>query len=400
MSIRLPQEGKVIEVVNGSLKIPNEPIVAYIEGDGIGREVIPAAIKVVDKAVETAYKGKRRIVWWKLLAGKEALQKVGKLLPEETVKGIAEVKVALKGPMETPIGTGHRSINVALRKMFDLYANIRPIKYYGVPTVYPYADKVDLIIFRENTEDVYAGIEWEAYSREAQKLREFLKNEFGIEIREDSGITLKPISKFATQRIVRKAIKWAIEKGRKRVTIMHKGNVMKFTEGAFRNWAFEVAEKEFSEYVSIGKPEEGKILVDDKIADNMLQQIILRPWEYDIIVTPNLNGDYLSDAAAALVGGVGMAAGINVGDYIAIAEPVHGTAPDIAGKGIANPSAAILSAALLLEYLGWVEAAELIRASLRKTIEKGKVTPDLARGEKALSTEEFIQEVIKEIEGE
>jgi isocitrate dehydrogenase len=289
-------------------------------------------------------------------------------------------------------------LNVALRKALDLYANVRPVQYYGAPTPFEYADKVDFIIFRENTEDVYSGIEWKAWSEGAKKVREFLKREFGIEVREDSGIGVKPISKFATQRLMRKALQWAVEKGRKRVTVMHKGNIMKFTEGAFREWAYEVAENEFSEFVSIGERKAGKILVDDRIADNMFQQIIIRPWDYDVIVTPNLNGDYISDAAAALVGGVGMAAGLNVGDAVALAEPVHGTAPDIAGKGIANPSAAILSGALLLEYLGWVKATELIRKALRETISAGKVTADLGKGGKALSTEEFTNEVIKAME--
>ncbi|AEC52523.1 isocitrate dehydrogenase [Pyrococcus sp. NA2] len=396
--VKLPEEGKIAEVKKGKLKVPDEVIVAYIEGDGIGREVIPSAIKVVDRAVEIAYGGRRRIIWWELLAGKKALKLRGELLPRETLEGIALVKLAIKGPLETPVGKGYRSLNVALRKSLDLYANVRPVRYYGAPTPFAHADKVDLIIFRENTEDVYAGIEWKAFSEEAKKIIEFVEKEFGVRIREDSGISLKPISEFATKRIMRKAIQWALDKGRKVITIMHKGNIMKHTEGAFRDWCYEVAEKEFGEYVSIGERKPGKILVNDRIADNMFQQIILKPWEYDIIVTPNLNGDYLSDAAAALVGGVGMVAGLNLGDYIALAEPVHGTAPDIAGKRIANPSAAILSASLLLEYMGWEEASSIIREALRRTIEKGKATPDLA-GENGLRTEEFVEEVIKEMEG-
>ncbi|CUX77288.1 NADP-dependent isocitrate dehydrogenase [Thermococcus chitonophagus] len=398
--MKLPEEGKIAEVRGGKLEVPDEPIVAVIEGDGIGREVIPVAIRVADRAVELAYGGKRGIIWWELLAGKKALKEKGELLPKETIEGIATVKLALKGPLETPVGSGHRSLNVTLRKVLDLYANVRPVQYYGAPTPFAYADKVDFIIFRENTEDVYAGIEWKAFTEEARKVLEFLEREFGIKVREDSGLSLKPISKFATQRIMRKALQWAVDKGRRVVTIMHKGNIMKFTEGAFREWCYEVAEKEFSEYVSIGEEKPGKILVNDRIADNMFQQIIIKPWAYDVIVTPNLNGDYISDAAAALVGGVGMASGLNLGDYIALAEPVHGTAPDIAGKGIANPSAAILSVALLLEYMGWIEATELIRKALRKTIESGKVTADLAKpGEKALKTEEFAEEVIKAMEG-
>lgn len=387
----------IVEILKGRLKVPGEVEIGYIEGDGIGAEVIPQAIRVVDRAVELTYEDKS-IEWVELKAGKKALKERGTLLPEETIKKIAELKVALKGPLETPVGSGHRSLNVALRKTLDLYANVRPVQYYGAPTPFEYADKVDFIIFRENTEDVYSGIEWKAWSEGAGKVREFLRREFGIEVREDSGIGVKPISKFATQRLMRKALQWAVEKGRKRVTVMHKGNIMKFTEGAFREWAYEVAEREFSEFVSIGERKPGKILVDDRIADNMFQQIIIRPWEYDVIVTPNLNGDYISDAAAALVGGVGMAAGLNVGDTVALAEPVHGTAPDIAGKRIANPSAAILSGALLLEYIGWSKGAELIRKALRETISAGKVTADLSKGGKALSTEEFTAEVIKAME--
>ncbi len=388
-----PSEGDFIEVEKGRLKVPDEPIIPFIEGDGIGREVIGVAKAVADKAVELAYSS-RRIVWWELLAGKKALR-AGPLLPEETVKGIALAKVALKGPLETPVGSGHRSLNVTLRKLLDLYANVRPVQYYGAPTAFKHADRVDLVIFRENTEDVYAGIEWKAGGEEAKRFRELLKKEFGIELREDAGIGVKPISEFGTKRIMRKALTWAVERGRKRVTIMHKGNIMKFTEGAFREWAYEVASEEFSDVVSIGEKKPGKILVDDKIADNAFQQIIIRPWEYDIIVTPNLNGDYLSDAAAALVGGLGMAAGLNLGDEIALAEPVHGTAPDIAGKGIANPSAAILSAALLLDYIGWGEATELMRRTVRKVVESGRGTPDLGG---RLSTEEFGGAVMEAME--
>ena len=388
-----PSEGDFVEVENGRLRVPNEPVIAFIEGDGIGEEVIGVARRVTERAVELAYPS-RRIVWWELLAGKKAL-KTGSLLPEETVKGIALAKVALKGPLETPVGSGHRSLNVTLRKALDLYANVRPVQYYGTPSPLKRPEDVDLVIFRENTEDVYAGIEWKAGSEEAERFRELLRKEFGVELRADAGVGVKPISESGSKRIMRRALGWAVERERKRVTIMHKGNIMKFTEGAFREWCYEVAREEFGEKVSIGRPEPGKILVDDKIADNLFQQIILRPGEYDVIVTPNLNGDYISDAAAALVGGLGLAAGLNLGDTIALAEPVHGTAPDIAGKGIANPSAAILSAALLLDYMGWDRAAELMRTGVKLAIVSGKRTPDLGG---SLSTAEFGEAVMEAME--
>lgn len=387
-------KGDPIETKNGRVRAPKEVALGIIEGDGIGPEVMGVAKEVVNRAVEKAYED-RSVVWVELLAGKKALREKGTLLPKETIEGIRELKAALKGPLETPVGSGHRSLNVALRKALDLYANVRPVQYYGAPTPFSRAEEVDFIIFRENTEDVYAGIEWRAGTEEAKKFRNFLLEEFGIEVREDAGIGVKPISEFGSKRIMRRAIQWAVEKGRKRVTIMHKGNIMKFTEGAFREWAYQVAREEFGEYVSIGERRPGRILVDDRIADNMFQQIILRPGEYDVIVTPNLNGDYISDAAAALVGGVGMAAGLNLGDEVALAEPVHGTAPDIAGKGIANPSAAILSGALLLEYIGWKKAAMLIREAIKRAITSGRKTLDLGGN---LSTEGFGRAVMEEME--
>ncbi len=387
-------KGDPIETKNGRVRAPKEVALGIIEGDGIGPEVMGVAKEVVNRAVEKAYED-RSVVWVELLAGKKALREKGTLLPKETIEGIRELKAALKGPLETPVGSGHRSLNVTLRTALDLYANVRPVQYYGAPTPFSRAEEVDFIIFRENTEDVYAGIEWRAGTEEAKKFRNFLLEEFGIEVREDAGIGVKPISEFGSKRIMRRAIQWAVEKGRKRVTIMHKGNIMKFTEGAFREWAYQVAREEFGEYVSIGERRPGRILVDDRIADNMFQQIILRPGEYDVIVTPNLNGDYISDAAAALVGGVGMAAGLNLGDEVALAEPVHGTAPDIAGKGIANPSAAILSGALLLEYIGWKKAAMLIREAIKRAITSGRKTLDLGGN---LSTEGFGRAVMEEME--
>ena len=404
--VKIPEDGEWIQVdEKGNLIVPNKPIVAYIEGDGIGPEVIRAAMRMVDAAVEKAYGGSRKIAWMKVYAGIEAQKVYGTMLPQETLDAIRAAKVALKGPMTTPIGSGWRSVNVALRQLLDLYANIRPAKYIrGVPAPHKYADKVDIVIFRENTEDVYAGIEWKAFSEEAKKVREFLKKEFGIEIREDAGIGLKPISRFATYRIMRKALQWAIKYNRKRVTVMHKGNIMKYTEGAFKEWCYELARKEFGEYVVFeeeleGEPPKDKILVNNRIADNMFNQLITRPWDYEIIVTPNLNGDYLSDAAAALIGGLGLAPGANVGDYIGMFEPIHGSAPKYAGKNVANPTAATLSAAMMLDHIGWHEAANLLRKAIEETIAEGKVTQDIARhlGIKPLSTTEFTDAVIEKI---
>ena len=408
--IRPPEEGEKILVKNGRLIVPENPIISYIEGDGIGPEIVSSAIKVLNKAVELAYKGKRKIVWWELYAGQKALKIYNELLPNDTLEGIKYTVVALKGPLTTPVGTGYRSLNVTIRKNLELYANIRPVYYFGQPAPHKYAEHDNFVIFRENTEDLYMGIEWPYDSLEAKKLREILLKEFGVRLREDSGIGIKPISKYGTYRIMRKALQWAIKYKRKVITIMHKGNIMKFTEGAFREWAYELALKEYREYIVTedelyslygGKIPEGKILVNDRIADNMLQQLIIRPWDYDIIVAPNVNGDYVSDMANALVGGIGMAPGFNVGDYIAVGEPVHGTAPKYAGKDLANPTAEILSGALILDYIGWSEAACLIRNAIREAIKRKKVTQDLARhmkDVKPLKTSEYTCELIKIME--
>lgn len=408
--VKPPDEGERIRVENGRLVVPDKPIIAFIEGDGIGPEVVAAARRVLDAAVEAAYRGSKRIVWWELYAGHKAERVYGELLPEDTLNGIRYTLVALKGPLETPVGGGHRSLNVAIRQALDLYANIRPVYYLGQPAPHRYAERVNLVIFRENTEDLYLGIEWAADSAEARKLREFLRREFGIVLREDAGIGVKPISKYATQRLMRKALRWAIENRNRVVTVMHKGNIMKFTEGAFREWAYEVALGEFRDYVVTeqelnekygGVLPEGKILVNDRMADNMFQQIITRPWDYEVIVTPNVNGDYLSDAANALVGGIGMAAGMNAGDFMAVAEPVHGTAPKYAGKNVANPTAAILSGVMLLEYmLGWREAAQLVKEAVKKAIRENKVTQDIARyieGVKPLGTREYAETLVQYI---
>jgi isocitrate dehydrogenase len=409
--VKPPSDGHLIEIKNGKLVVPDDPIVAYIEGDGIGPEIVRSAIKVLDAAVKKAYGGKRKIVWWEIAAGEKAKEVCGELLPQATLEAIKTTKVALKGPLTTPVGGGYRSLNVAIRRALDLYANIRPVKYYGQPAPHCYANRVNFVIFRENTEDLYAGIEWPADSPEAQKVREFLKKEFGIELRPDTGIGIKPISKFATQRLMRKALKWAIEHGNRVVTIMHKGNIMKYTEGAFRAWAYEVALTEFRDYVVTeeelyekygGKLPEGKILINDRMADNMLQQIITRPQDYEIIVAPNINGDYISDEANALVGGIGMAAGLNAGDYFAVAEPVHGTAPKYAGKDVANPTAEILSGVLLIgEHMGWKEVVKIVEYAIRKAIENKKVTQDLARhmpGVTPLKTSEYTNVLLEYIE--
>ncbi|HDN59939.1 MAG: NADP-dependent isocitrate dehydrogenase [Candidatus Neomarinimicrobiota bacterium] len=368
--------------------------IPYIEGDGIGPEIFNAMKKVIDFAFEKTYNDK--IKWIELLAGQKALNTTGELLPQNTIEAIKRYKTAIKGPLMTPVGSGYRSLNVTLRQVLDLYACIRPVKYVpGVPSPLKNPEKVDIIVFRENTEDVYAGIEWEAGSKEAERTREYLKEKFGISLREDTGIGLKPISKFASQRIVKKAVEYALKNNRKKITIVHKGNIMKYTEGAFRKWAYEIIEEKLKDEI------DGKIEINDIITDNMFQQIILHPENYDVIVTTNLNGDYLSDATAALIGGIGLTAGVNMSDEVAVFEPVHGTAPDIAGKGLANPTAMILAGSMLLEYLGFGEAQEVIIAALKRVLESGKVTKDLALlmgREKYLSTGEFSEKILEAIE--
>ena len=408
--LKLPAEGELVKYENGKLIVPDNPIVVFIEGDGIGPEIVASARKVLDAAIEKAYGGKRKIVWWEMLAGEKAQKECGSLLPEATIEALKTTRVGLKGPLTTPVGSGFRSLNVAIRKILDLYSNVRPVKWYGQPAPHRYADKVNFLIFRENTEDVYAGIEWRAGTEEALKILEFLKKEFGIELPKDSGIGLKPISEFKTKRHVRKALEWAIKLGYNRVTIMHKGNIMKYTEGAFREWAYQVALEEFRDKIVTeeelwskynGEIPEGKILVNDRIADNMLQQIITRPWDYQVIVTPNLNGDYISDEANALVGGIGMAAGINVGDGRAVGEPVHGTAPKYAGKNVINPTAEILSGVLLIaDFMGWSEVRPLVENAIRKAIANKIVTYDLARhmpGVEPVKTTEYTDALIQYI---
>ena len=405
---RDPPDGEYITYeAPGKPRVPKKPIIGFVEGDGVGPEVANAALRVAEAAVEAAYGGSREVVWYEVVLGEKAEKYFGTRMPSQSIEVLSRVRVFFKAPLETPVGTGWRSVNVALRQMFDLYANIRPVKYFeGLPSPLKDPRGIDLIIFRENTEDVYSGIEWEAFSEGARKVREFLKREFGIEIREDAGIGLKPISMHGTKRLARLALRFAVENRRRVVTVMHKGNIMKYTEGAFRNWVFEVAREEFGEYVVFESelggqpPPPGKILVNDRIADNMLQQIILRPRDYDVVITPNLNGDYLSDAAAALVGGLGVAPALDYGDWGMMAEPVHGTAPKYRGKNYVNPTAAILSIALLFRFLGWVEAADLIERAVARTYADGVYTGDLARQlgvDRYVGTSEFADAVIERL---
>ncbi len=406
--LKPPEEGDAIKPSDGRLIVPDSPIIPYIEGDGIGPEVVRAARRVIDRAVDEAYGGKRRIVWFKVKAGREAEEDYGELLPEDVFRAIRRYAVALKGPLTTPIGGGYRSLNVALRQTLDLYANVRPIFWIPeVPSPLREPWKVDLIVFREATEDVYAGIEWSRGSGEVRKVREFLKKEFGIDIREDAGVGVKPISEFISKRLVRKAISHALDRGRESVTLMHKGNIMKFTEGAFMQWGYDVAKEEFKDRVVTeadlwekldGKMPEGKLLIKDRLADNMFQQLLTRTDEYDVIATMNLNGDYISDAAAGLVGGLGVAPGANIGDYMALFEPIHGSAPKYMGQNKVNPTAEILAGGMLLEYIGWDEVANMIREGVKRAVQAREVTYDLARkieGATRVGTQEFAQRVIE-----
>jgi isocitrate dehydrogenase len=407
-----PTEGEKITIKDGKLNVPDNPIIPFIEGDGTGPDIWRAARMVFDAAVEKAYDGKRKVVWFEIYAGEKANKVYGRevWLPDDTLEAIKEHIIAIKGPLTTPVGGGIRSLNVTLRQVLDLYACVRPIKYYeGVPSPMKRPQDVDVVIFRENTEDVYAGIEWKMGSPEALKMIEILEKEFGVQVRKDSGIGVKPMSEFGSKRLVRKAIKYAIENGRRSVTLVHKGNIMKFTEGAFREWGYQVALEEFREYVITedelnkdygGKQPDSKIVIKDRIADNMFQQLITRPAEYDVIATPNLNGDYLSDAAAALVGGLGIAPGGNISDFYAVFEATHGTAPKYAGLDKVNPGSVILSGVMMFEYIGWKEAAKLIEYGMQETIKQKFVTYDFARqmeGAVEVKTSEFAQKIVENI---
>ena len=406
--LTVPTAGERIGLVNGQLVVPNQPIIPVIEGDGIGRDIMKVTRRVVDAAVETAYNGEKQITWFDVYAGENAMAEYNEWLPQDTFDAIEYFRVALKGPLTTPVGGGFRSLNVTLRQVLELYACVRPVRYFqGVPAPVTHPEKMDVVIFRENTEDVYAGIEWEQGTPEVKKVIELLRTEMGVEIREDSGIGVKPISIFGTKRLARMAIQYAIDHGRRSVTFVHKGNIMKFTEGAFCAWGYELAKEEFADQTITedelysdydGECPAGKIIVNDRIADSMLQQILTRTDEYDVIVTPNLNGDYLSDAAAAQVGGIGMAPGGNLSDEVALFEATHGTAPKYTDQDVVNPGSLILSAVMMLEHLGWQAAADLIISGLEKTILQKRVTYDLERlmeGATKVRTSEFGASIIE-----
>ncbi|MFN0110840.1 MAG: isocitrate dehydrogenase (NADP(+)) [Blastocatellia bacterium] len=402
-----PEDGGRITVQNNKLVVPDNPTIPYIEGDGIGRDIWKASERVFDAAVEKAYGGKRRVVWYEIFAGEKAFDKFNEWLPKGTLDAIQHFIVAIKGPLTTPVGGGIRSLNVALRQVLDLYACVRPVRYFngvGAPVKHP--EKLDVIIFRENTEDVYSGIEFQEGSDRAAKLIEFLRD-YGYQVNQDSGIGIKPISITGTQNLVRRAIQYAIDHKKKIVTIVHKGNIMKYTEGAFRDWGYQLAKAEFRDQIVTedelwkdhnGQMPEGKVLINDRIADAMFQQLLLRPDEYQVIATPNLNGDYLSDACAAQVGGLGLAPGANIGDAAAVFEATHGTAPKYADKDVINPGSVMLSGVMMFEHMGWQEAADMITNAIVKTIEQKKVTYDLERqmeGATKVKTSEFATAIIE-----
>jgi isocitrate dehydrogenase len=410
--VRVPSEGERIEVgADGTWRIPDRPILPFIEGDGTGPDIWKASQRVFDAAVAKAYGGKRKIAWMEIYAGEKSLELYGKdqWLPEETNDVIRDFKIAIKGPLTTPVGGGIRSINVTLRQVHDLYACVRPVRWFhGVPSPVKEPEKLDVVIFRENTEDVYAGIEFKAGSEEANALIEFTRTQLKKEIRPGSGVGIKPMSAFGSQRLVRRAIAYAIAQQKPSVTLVHKGNIMKFTEGAFRDWGYELAKKEFADQIVLeedagGKSKiPGKVIVKDRIADSMFQQVLLRPDEYSVLATPNLNGDYISDACAAQVGGLGLAPGANIGDRAAVFEATHGTAPKYAGKDVINPGSVILSGVMMFEHLGWNEVATLIVKGLERAIAAKTVTYDLERqmpGAKLLKCSEFGSAIITHMEG-
>jgi len=386
-----------------------EIVVPTIPGDGIGPEIMAATKRAIEAAVASAYDGSVRFRWLELLAGEAAFKAHGEWLPKSTLDEIRSRGVALKGPLTTPVGGGIRSLNVAIRQALDLYSSVRPVRYFeGVPSPVKEPQKLDVVIFRENTEDVYKGIEWRRGSEEAEELIAFLRSRFSVDLRPDSGVGIKPISEFASKRLVRAAVEYALKKGRRSVTLVHKGNIMKYTEGAFRDWGYELAKDEYrgvvlseAELVASGTDlPAGKVVMNDRIADNMFQQILTRPEEYSVLAAPNLNGDYLADACAAQVGGLGLAPGANIGDGIAVFEAVHGTAPKYAGKDVANPCSLLLSGAMMLDYLGLDSAAEGLTNGIEKTLVEGVKTPDLARlskGSKSVGTRQFGEEVIRRL---
>ncbi len=409
-NVVVPEIGEKIKIENESISVPDNPIIPFIEGDGIGPDIWAATKVVLDSAVKKAYKGKKKISWMEIYAGEKAVATYGKnkWLPAETLKAIDEFVVAIKGPLTTPIGGGIRSLNVAIRQKMDLFACVRPVKYYpGTPSPMKRPQDVNIVLFRENTEDVYAGVEFKAKSKQANRLIDILNNEMKKAVRENSGIGIKPISEFGSERLVKKAIEFAVQYGRKSVTLVHKGNIQKFTEGSFRDWGYKTAKKYFADQVITedelwddykGIQPEDKILIKDRIADSIFQQLLLRPSEYDVLATTNLNGDYLSDAAAAQVGGLGIAPGANIGYYHAVFEATHGTAPKYAGQDKVNPGSLILSGVMMLEYLGWSKAAKLIEKAMTKTIKSKVVTYDferLMKGAKKVKCSRFASEIVK-----
>jgi len=403
--------GKRIEWKDGVFAVPDEPIIPFIEGDGTGPDIWRAARRVFDAAVERASGGRRKVAWLEVLAGEKAHRETGEWLPQATLETIREHRIAIKGPLTTPVGGGIRSLNVALRQLLDLYACVRPVRYFpGVPSPMKAPEKLDVIIFRENLEDVYAGIEYRAGSPEAEKLRDFLITALGAKVAPGSALGIKPMSEANSKRLVARAIRYAIERGRPSVTLVHKGNIMKFTEGAFRDWGYEVARERFgdrtvteAEVGQSGGLPPGRVVIKDRIADAMFQQVLLRPEEYSVIATPNLNGDYLSDACAAQVGGLGMAPGANMGDGYAVFEATHGTAPKYAGQDKVNPSSVILSGVMMFEELGWHDVARAIVRGIERAIQAGTVTYDLARqmhGAREVSTSGFADAIIHHLSGD
>ena len=403
----IPTSGERITYQNGVLGVPNNPIIPYVEGDGTGPDIWRASVRVFDAALEKAYNGERRVAWMEVFAGEKAFTQYKDWLPQETVDAMEEFRVSIKGPLTTPVGGGIRSLNVTLRQVLDLYACIRPVRYFeGVGSPMKEPERLDIVVFRENTEDVYAGIEWKAGSPEAEKLRTFLERELGKVVRPGSAIGIKPMSAFGSKRLIEMAIRYALKHCLPSVTLMHKGNIMKFTEGAFRDWGYELAADKFAESVvteaDLAKGGAGAradaVILKDRIADSMFQQLLLRPDEYSVIATPNLNGDYISDAAAAQVGGLGIAPGGNVGDGVAVFEATHGTAPKYANRDKINPGSVVLSGVMMFEYLGWTEAGALIVSGLENAIKSRRVTYDLARqmpGATEVSTSAFGDQIIK-----
>ncbi len=426
----LPDRGVKIEIKDGKVGVPDNPIIPFIVGDGIGSDIMNASMLVWNEAVELAYKAKRKIEWFEIFAGEKAIEKYGEPLPEDTLKAIRYFNISIKGPLTTPVAGGYRSLNVSLRQLLNLYACVRPVKYYrGVPSPLRNPEKMDIVIFRENTEDVYSGIEWEEGTKEAKKVIDFINREMGTKLEYDAGIGVKPISISKTKRLVRKAIQYAIDNRRSSVTIVHKGNIMKFTEGAFKKWGYELANEEFREQIITEdelydqvKAEDGvtpttkkgafkalragraagdpgdRIVVKDRIADQMFMQLLTRPDEYEVVALPNLNGDYLSDAAAGQIGGLGIAPGANIGDNVALFEPTHGSAPKYRRLDKVNPSSLVLSGVMMFKYIGWDEVADIIEKALEKAFLDKKVTYDLARqmeGVNPIKTSEFARAIVE-----